>query len=385
VANEEHVAILKRGVMAWNKWREENLDVQPDLTGANLIRADLSHANLRHAYLSGATLSDTDLKGADLGFTEFGFADLEASNLRGADLGHADLSYANLSQGDLSHANLIRADLRRTNLSRANLEAANLGSANLRDADLSGADLSGAEFGETGVSAVDLSEVVGIEEVRHLYPSSVCTDTLERTAQGLAKNPSRQGAVEIFLRGAGVEEHMIRYFRSMIGKPIEFFSAFISYSHADADKRFAKRLYNDLQMKGIRCWLDEHEILPGDPIMKFIDRSIRIWDKVLLCCSETSLKSWWVKDEIKKAIQKEQKLEEERGKEIYSLVPLNLDGHLFSNEYQPEFESVLKERHAPDFVGWESDNAKYEEQLKRVIQALRADEGARTPAPEPKL
>jgi len=31
MANEEHLKILKQGVEAWNKWREENPDIEPDL------------------------------------------------------------------------------------------------------------------------------------------------------------------------------------------------------------------------------------------------------------------------------------------------------------------------------------------------------------------
>ena len=34
MANEEHVAILKRGVKAWNRWREQNREVEPDLREA---------------------------------------------------------------------------------------------------------------------------------------------------------------------------------------------------------------------------------------------------------------------------------------------------------------------------------------------------------------
>jgi hypothetical protein len=36
MANEEHVALLKQGVKAWNTWRRENRTVHPDRTWADL-------------------------------------------------------------------------------------------------------------------------------------------------------------------------------------------------------------------------------------------------------------------------------------------------------------------------------------------------------------
>ena len=62
------------------------------------------------------------------------------------------------------------------------------------------------------------------------------------------------------LRGCGVPENFIAYAKSLVENPIEFYSCFISYSHADAS--FARRLHDALQGRGIRCWLDEHQLLP---------------------------------------------------------------------------------------------------------------------------
>ena len=60
MANDEHVAMLKKGVDVWNAWRAENPDIRPDLTGedltdANLSGADLTKANLSMAILRGRT------------------------------------------------------------------------------------------------------------------------------------------------------------------------------------------------------------------------------------------------------------------------------------------------------------------------------------------
>jgi len=44
MANPEHLAILKQGVGAWNKWREENPNIAPDLSIAVLKEAHLKDA-----------------------------------------------------------------------------------------------------------------------------------------------------------------------------------------------------------------------------------------------------------------------------------------------------------------------------------------------------
>jgi len=141
MANEEHLKILEQGVEQWNKWREENESIKPDLqvadlSGANLSGANLSRAKLGNANLIGANLDDANLSRAKLG----------DANLSRADLSRADLSGADLSGANLSLAYLSRAKLGNANLSRAKLGDANLDSSDLSNADLSGADLSGANL-----------------------------------------------------------------------------------------------------------------------------------------------------------------------------------------------------------------------------------------------
>ena len=185
-----------------------------------------------------------------------------------------------------------------------------------------------------------------------------------------------------FLRGCGLSDVFIEYLPSLLNHAIEFYSCFISYSHED--KAFARRLHDTLQGRGIRCWLDEKQLLPGDDIYDHVDRGIRLWDKVLLCCSKNSLTSWWVDDEIGKAFAKEQTLMKEQKTKILALIPLDLDGYLFSGWKSGKAPQV-RERLAPDFRDWETSHSKCEEQIEKVIRALRSDEHARELPPKPKL
>ena len=45
MANSEHVAQLQEGVEAWNLWREQNPDIQPDLSETDLSRVNLGETD----------------------------------------------------------------------------------------------------------------------------------------------------------------------------------------------------------------------------------------------------------------------------------------------------------------------------------------------------
>ena len=63
--------LLKKGMTAWNAWRNEDPDIRPDLgnadlRGANLVGTDLRMADLRGARLAGADLRKADVADVDL-------------------------------------------------------------------------------------------------------------------------------------------------------------------------------------------------------------------------------------------------------------------------------------------------------------------------------
>jgi uncharacterized protein YjbI with pentapeptide repeats len=163
MANEAHLEKLKEGVEAWNKWREKNPEIKPELDGANLSAANLSGIDLNRAYLARAILEGADLSGANLSRVSFGEAKLRdtnlcQANLYGSDFRYAEVSRANLSAADLQKTYLFRADLHEANLYRADLYQAKLNEAILRDVGLRNANLREANLFRVDISGADLRE-----------------------------------------------------------------------------------------------------------------------------------------------------------------------------------------------------------------------------------
>ncbi len=326
-----------------------------NLNGASLEGASLSSSlrNIERALGQGALRLNTDAT-SRVGITNLSGASLELTNLV-----DARLRAVLLMNADLNGANMMYADLSGAMLQNADLENAFLVESRIAGATLSGANLRGVHLGGTVLGNLDLTDVRSLDTVKHLGPSWIDPEILYCS--------SRSPIPASFLRGVGLPEDLIdRY--SGTPDAVSFCSCFISYSHAD--KGLARRLHNQLQAHGIRCWLDQHNLKPGDRILDVVNDAIRLHDKILFCCSEASLNSWWVKDEIRKAQERERR----DGRDI--IIPLMVDRYLLDG-WEDGLAADLRSRLAADFTGWEHDNAKFEEQFERVVKALRTDEGAR--------
>lgn len=385
MANSEHLKILKKGVEAWNKWRDENQDEKPDLSGVDLTKCEFTGANFSNTNFNKARLHLWSVYDCD--FSESNLTDIAAqasywrnARFRGAhisgDLVLSRMYVADFSGASVQGCGLIDAELRFLRLNRTNF-APYLSSTVINSWTIIASDLSGMPLHPTSA--------------QHEYPSNVDIETLQRTASGLREHSERISAFDKFFQESGLPDEIIKVFDSWArpsstitdGTPEEanFYSCFISYSHSD--RTFAKRVHDGLTDHGIHCWLDAHEILPGDDIYDMVDQGINQWDKILLCCSQNSLNSPWVDRELDKALQKEEKLWRERGRKVLAIIPLDLDGFLF--EWNSGKSSMLKSRLAADFKDWQNDSAKFEGQLNKIVRSLRADEGARIKAPEAKL
>jgi TIR domain/Pentapeptide repeats (8 copies) len=323
MANPEHLQRLKQGVEAWNAWRDRHRDIKPNLRGADLTFEAIE--------------------------ADFGGADLTDANLTRSDLVGASLYRAILRKADLREAILRGADLRGAILHGAILTGADFGGATLIGADVSEVSLFETVFGNTNLTAVR-----GLETCVHEGPSTLDHRTL-----------ARSGPLPLaFLRGCGLPDSLIEYLPSLLGEPFQFYSCFISY--ASKDHAFAERLYADLQNKGIRCWFAPEDMKIGDRLRPRIDETIRVYDKLLLVLSKTSVTSQWVEQEVETALARER----QQGTTI--LFPVRIDNTVMAIE--TGWPALIRNtRNIGDFRRWKTHGV-YQQAFDRLLRDLKAAE-----------
>ncbi len=103
-----------------------------------------------------------------------------------------------------------------------------------------------------------------------------------------------------FLRNIGFSDTFIDYLPSLLTIPIQYHSLFLSHSHHDHS--FTKRLYDDLQNHGVRCWFAPHDLRSGTPIVRSIEEAIHLHEKLLLILSHHAVNSPWVQQEVEAAL-----------------------------------------------------------------------------------
>jgi len=91
-------------------------------------------------------------------------------------------------------------------------------------------------------------------------------------------------------------------------------------------------------------------------------------DRVILVCSKVSLDRPGVLNEIMETLQREAR---DGGKEY--LIPITLDDHVFScwKPEDPGVAQAIRDRVVADFRGADTDTAKFDEGVMRLIAALK--------------
>jgi hypothetical protein len=355
MANTRHLAILEQGVKVWNAWREGAKSIKPNLVGLSAPRTDLAGVDFRRCDLSGAFLPESNLHKSGL----------SGAKLKDATLHEANLNRAEAEGTDFRGADLSRSILTRTNLDNADLRKSSLWGAFLNDASVKGAKLHGARVGETVFAGCDLGEALGLDSIEF---TSVSYLDIPNFFALYGKVPDK------VLQGMGIPEPLMTYAGSLIasGSPINFYSCFISYS--TKDEEFANRLHTDLQANGVRCWFARHDVRAGKKLHAQIDEAIRVYDRLLLILSPSSINSEWVKTEIATARNKE--LCEERR----VLFPIRLcsfealrDWECFDADSGKDSAREIREYFIPDFTRWKRHDT-YQSAFRALLRDLKAED-----------
>lgn len=403
------VSILRKGAKIWNNWRMLNRVDRPDLRCAELSQLDLEGVNLKGAQLAYAKffrtiLDDADFSEADISHADFYSAKMRRTKLYSAKISQTNLCNVDFTEGSMGGARIVDSGFIGSHLVRANLAATEFLRVDLSDADLEDAFLYGAQLKDTKLIStklnrasflraalagvmlrdtsltncdftdayltncsfvnVDLSDVRGLENVKHLGPSNVSVDTIYRSGGNFPK---------LFLRGIGLPDTLIEYIPSLITaeRTIMFHSCFISYSHKD--NTFARRLYSRMRKEGLRVWYAAEDMRGGSKIHEQIFEAIEMHDKLLLVVSDHSMRSEWVATEIRRARQME--LSQRR----HRLFPISLvkydrikEWECFDADSGKDLAVELREYFILDFSGWQ-DPIEFETAFDRLLLALKAE------------
>jgi uncharacterized protein YjbI with pentapeptide repeats len=196
MANSDHLKILNKGVEAWNKWRDENQDKKPDLSGVNLTKREFIGANFSNTNFNKARLHLWSV--ADCDFSESNLTGIQAqasywrnARFRGAHIS-GDLILSRMYVADFSGASvqggLIDAELRFLRLNRTNF-APYLSNTAINSWTIIASDLSGMPLHPTSA--------------QHEYPSNIDIETLQKTASGLREHSERISAFDKFFKSLG--------------------------------------------------------------------------------------------------------------------------------------------------------------------------------------
>ena len=357
MANSKHQRILQEGVEVWNKWRESNPNIRPDLSDLDLAGTNLSDANLTDTKFSKTIFKKARLDRVNFSRSLFVNTDFGGASITFSRFVRNILHSVSFHDASLSHSTFFRGRWHRVKLHQADLYGSTFRDCKMDQVDFGNADLSSTVFAN-----VDLSKSIGLDKAKHAGPSTLGTDTLYRSR---GKIPAK------FLRDAGLPNELISYLPSLIGaaEPIQLQSCFISYS--TKNQNFAERLHSRMRDAGLRVWFAPEDMKGGDYFFEQIERAIQLHDRLLLVLSEDSIESKWVEREIRKARKEERA---ERRRKLFPIRLLDMKTlrawECLDSDTGEDLAEEVRKYHIPDFSNWKNHDA-FEAAFARLEKDLR--------------
>ena len=238
--NKRHLTMLKKGVRAWNKWRENNPHIIPQLSGIDICLGKYSNLdgyNFNDANLAGfkgtvvsfdkASLRRANLEKANLKECSFEQADLTEANLKQVDINSCSLNRvilrkANLSEASIKYSTLIQADLEESEIDRAKFTDLNLSKATLKKAKVSDSKLINVNFNEANFNEASLDKTV-LHECSIYGGSFLSTNLNDVETEGIYVSPKGNKGLTVDDLTLSSLIYLQRYNRSEIERFIDKF------------------------------------------------------------------------------------------------------------------------------------------------------------------
>lgn len=352
MANPDAVQAAKHGTDALRRWYDNSSDEHLDLSGADLRGVDLRWYNFAGANLEGVRFDEALLTGAYFGPATF--------RQVAPYVEHSDIP-VRLVDTSFKDATLLAATFNYPVIGGSRFDGAYLGMATFRHADFAGVSFAGARFLNTLFASCDFASVKNLEAVEHLGPSHVDFGTLS-----LSRSLSPR-----FLRQIGIAPESSTRIADLLSAvaPQVAHSCFLS--HSSLDKAFCDRLYSRLIDENVSVWYAPEEMRAGELISKQLLQAVQRQDKVLIVLSENSLRSNWVRNELRWALKREEQSETQVLFPV-SLVPFSRlqAWELIDPDTGLDVAARIRSYYLPDFSSWQDESA-FESAFCRLLRALR--------------
>ena len=258
-------AIAINDFTSWNKWRAKNLKKDLILNGVDLSGKNLEGALLNYAYLADSNfersiLKDTNFYSSICTNTNFNDANMEVVNLANADLKNSSFVKSYLGGADIQDA-----DLRNSDFTYASLNSADFSGSKLTGIRIKGINTPGTSFHNTSCDFIytDFSGNNRAPKKRNFNPNEF--ENLVYKNEGINKNFYTDLEKNFFIR-----------------------HVFISYVNEDSN--YVKNLSEELEIRGIKVWLDKQDLDPGVKWENSIIKAIKNGLCFIACFSTNSEK-----------------------------------------------------------------------------------------------
>lgn len=210
----------------------------------------------------------------------------------------------------------------------------------------------------------------GIEQIlktlRKTFPGA---DVLLKRALDARSFDECPSPAEWLAFSGGVDVSFVNSGESM--PPAKYYSCFISYS--EKDNEFAHRLHSRLRDAGLRVWFAPENVEWGRKMLDQVDKAIEMHDRFLVVLSEHSLRSNWVREELRRA----RKLERASGR--LKLFPIRITDYETLQEWScidtvtvEDLADEIRSYVIPDFSNWKNYDD-FEKAFERLLDALKPD------------